>query len=132
MAGIFLASSLLACLVMATLLQSMNLANQEEEDLANQEEDLANQEEETSQNSADKMTSNKDCSEDEARRESVPKPKQLLITATVRQMSNREQLLLIPLTLWCGVEQGFFGADFTAVTILSFNNGLPNLVNLVH
>ena len=119
MTGIFLASSLLACLVMATLLQSMNLANQEEEDLANQEEDLANQEEETSQNSADKMTSNKDCSEDEARRESVPKPKQLLITATVRQMSNREQLLLIPLTLWCGVEQGFFGADFTAVTILS-------------
>ena len=121
MTGIFLASSLLACLVMATLLQPM--------DLANQEKDLANQEEETSQNSADKMTSNKDCSEDEARRESVPKPKQLLITATVRQMSNREQLLLIPLTLWCGVEQGFFGADFTAVTILSFDNDLPNLVN---
>ena len=115
MTGIFLASSLLACLVMATLLQPM--------DLANQEEDLANKEEETSQNLADKSrgegTSSKKSIEDETRRESLPKPKQLLITATVRQMSNREQLLLIPLTLWCGVEQGFFGADFTAVTILS-------------
>ena len=115
MAGIFLASSLLACLVMATLLQPMDLANQEEEDLANKEE-------ETSQNLADKSrgegTSSKKSIEDETRRESLPKPKQLLITATVRQMSNREQLLLIPLTLWCGVEQGFFGADFTAVTIL--------------
>ena len=119
MAGIFLASSLLACLVMATLLQPM--------DLANQEKDLSNQEEETSQNSADKMTSNKDCSEDETRRESLPKTKQLLMTATVRQMSNREQLLLIPLTLWCGVEQGFFGADFTAVTIPSFDSVLPTL-----
>ena len=24
------------------------------------------------------------------------------------------QLLLIPITLWSGIEQGFFGADFTA------------------
>ena len=124
MAGIFLASSLLACLVMATLLQPMDLANQEEEDLANHEMDLTNKEEETSQNLADKS---KKSSEDEATRESLPKPKQLLITATVRQMSNREQLLLIPLTLWCGVEQGFFGADFTAVTILSFDSVLPTL-----
>ena len=123
MAGIFLASSLLACLVMATLLQPM--------DLANQEEDLANKEEETIQNSAynkrREETSSKESSEDETRRESLPKPKQLLITTTVWQMSNRDQLLLIPLTLWCGVEQGFFGADFTAVGILSFDNALPSL-----
>ena len=120
MAGIFLASSLLACLVMATLLQPM--------DLANQEMDLPNKEEETSQNLADKSkegTSIKKISEDEGRRESLPRTKQLLMTATVRQMTNRDQLLLIPLTLWCGVEQGFFGADFTAVGILSFDNALP-------
>ena len=126
MAAIFLASSLLACLVMATLLQPMDLANQEEEDLANKEE-------ETSQNLADKSregTSSKKSNEDETRRESLPKTNQLLITATVRQMANRDQLLLIPLTLWCGVEQGFFGADFTAVRILSFDSAFPTLVNL--
>jgi hypothetical protein len=26
------------------------------------------------------------------------------------------QILIIPLTFWSGVEQGFFGADFTAVS----------------
>ena len=125
MAAIFLASSLLACLVMATLLQPM--------DLVDQEMDLVNQEEETSQNLADKSregTSSKKSNEDETRRESLPKTNQLLITATVRQMANRDQLLLIPITLWCGVEQGFFGADFTAVRILSFDSALPTLVNL--
>ena len=30
------------------------------------------------------------------------------------------QLMIIPLTFWSGVEQGFFGADFTAVSICSF------------
>ena len=127
MAGIFLASSLLACLVMATLLQPMDLANQEM-DLANKEMDLANEEEETSQNLADKSNegiSSKMRIEVETRRESLPRTKQLLITATVRQMTNRDQLLLIPLTLWCGVEQGFFGADFTAVGTLFFDKTLP-------
>ena len=28
------------------------------------------------------------------------------------------QLMIIPLTFWSGVEQGFFGADFTAVSIV--------------
>ena len=40
-----------------------------------------------------------------------------LIYATGRQMKNKKQLLLIPITIWSGLEQGFFGADFTAVNI---------------
>jgi hypothetical protein len=34
-------------------------------------------------------------------------------------MKNRNQLLLIPITIWSGLEQGFFGADFTAVISLA-------------
>ena len=30
-------------------------------------------------------------------------------------MKNKKQLLLLPITIWSGLEQGFFGADFTAV-----------------
>ena len=40
-----------------------------------------------------------------------------LIYATGRQMKNKKQLLLLPITIWSGLEQGFFGADFTAVNI---------------
>ena len=32
-----------------------------------------------------------------------------------RHMRKPKQLLMIPLTFWSGIEQGFFGADFTAV-----------------
>jgi hypothetical protein len=35
-------------------------------------------------------------------------------------MRDPNQLLVIPLTFWAGVEQGFFGADFTAVNIIFF------------
>jgi CDP-diacylglycerol pyrophosphatase len=38
-----------------------------------------------------------------------------LLVATIRQMKEPRQLLLIPLTMWSGIEQGFFGSDFTAV-----------------
>jgi hypothetical protein len=31
-------------------------------------------------------------------------------------MKDPSQLLVIPLTFWSGIEQGFFGADFTAVS----------------
>jgi hypothetical protein len=31
-------------------------------------------------------------------------------------MKKNYQQLLIPLTIWSGLEQGFFGADFTAVS----------------
>jgi len=31
-------------------------------------------------------------------------------------MKKKNQILIIPLTFWSGVEQGFFGADFTAVS----------------
>ena len=34
-------------------------------------------------------------------------------------MKNKKQLLLLPITIWSGLEQGFFGADFTAVIYLS-------------
>jgi len=37
-----------------------------------------------------------------------------LLVATFRHMMKKEQLLIIPLTFWSGIEQGFFGADFTA------------------
>jgi len=39
--------------------------------------------------------------------------KQLLV-ATFRHMKKKNQILIIPLTFWSGIEQGFFGADFTA------------------
>ncbi len=38
-----------------------------------------------------------------------------LFFATFRQMRNPVQLLLIPITIWSGMEQGFFSADFTQV-----------------
>ena len=43
-----------------------------------------------------------------------------LVAATFKHMFERRgyQLMIIPLTFWSGVEQGFFGADFTAVSIL--------------
>ena len=38
-----------------------------------------------------------------------------LLRATLAHCArDRRQLLLIPITLWSGIEQGFFGADFTA------------------
>ena len=40
-----------------------------------------------------------------------------LLVATFRHMKKKNQILIIPLTFWSGVEQGFFGADFTAVSI---------------
>ena len=38
-----------------------------------------------------------------------------LLVATFRHLKNKNQLLVIPITIWSGIEQGFFGADFTAV-----------------
>ena len=37
-----------------------------------------------------------------------------LLVATFSHMKKPYQILIIPLTFWSGVEQGFFGADFTA------------------
>jgi len=37
-----------------------------------------------------------------------------LLVATFRHMKKKEQILVIPITFWSGIEQGFFGADFTA------------------
>ena len=34
-----------------------------------------------------------------------------------RQLGSAKQLLIVPITFWSGLEQGFFGADFTAVPI---------------
>ena len=39
-----------------------------------------------------------------------------LLVATFRHMKKKEQILVIPITFWSGIEQGFFGADFTAVS----------------
>jgi hypothetical protein len=48
-----------------------------------------------------------------------------LLVATFKHMKKPYQLLIIPLTFWSGVEQGFFGADFTAVSILVIQNKNP-------
>ncbi len=37
-----------------------------------------------------------------------------LLLATFNHLKNPYQILIIPLTFWSGIEQGFFGADFTA------------------
>ena len=39
-----------------------------------------------------------------------------LFIATFKHIAKPYQILIIPLTFWSGVEQGFFGADFTAVS----------------
>ena len=39
-----------------------------------------------------------------------------LLVATFKQMIVKEQLLVIPITFWSGIEQGFFDAEFTAVS----------------
>ena len=41
--------------------------------------------------------------------------KQLLV-ATFQHMKKKNQIFIIPLTLWSGIEQGFFNADFLAVS----------------
>ena len=48
-----------------------------------------------------------------------------LFKATYKHMKKPFQLLIIPLTFWSGVEQGFFGADFTAVSEF----GLSSLIH---
>lgn len=54
-----------------------------------------------------------------------------LLIATARHMRKKEQLLLIPLTIWSGLEQGFFGADFTAVKMLLFIHFLSRSIQVV-
>ena len=39
-----------------------------------------------------------------------------LLVATLHHLRKKKQLLIVPITFWSGVEQGFFGADFTAVS----------------
>lgn len=43
-----------------------------------------------------------------------------LFVATFQQMKNPYQIILIPLTLWCGFEQAFLTADFTEVLPKTF------------
>jgi hypothetical protein len=42
-------------------------------------------------------------------------------------MKDPNQLLIIPITFWVGVEQGYFGADYTAVGDFS-NLSIKNLI----
>ncbi len=39
-----------------------------------------------------------------------------LLISSIKHMKNLNQLLLIPLTVWSGLEQSFLGAQFTKVT----------------
>ena len=43
-----------------------------------------------------------------------------LLVATFQHMRQPLQLLVIPLTVWSGVEQAFINADFTAVSIFYY------------
>ena len=38
-----------------------------------------------------------------------------LLISTIKHLRNGNQLLLIPLTIWSGLEQSFLGAQFTKV-----------------
>lgn len=38
-----------------------------------------------------------------------------LLISTIKHMKNINQLFLIPLTIWSGLEQSFLGAQFTKV-----------------
>lgn len=40
----------------------------------------------------------------------------VLVAATFNQLRHPYQLLIVPLTIWSGVEQAFLGADYTAVS----------------
>lgn len=41
-----------------------------------------------------------------------------LLSATTYQLKKPNQQLLIPITLWIGMEQAFIGADYTQVRML--------------
>ena len=134
MAGIFLASSLLACLAMASLLQPMVMMMmmimimlliilmasflqmmvqvEKEEEASNSVaantregalDDLGTEDSSTihqmSSKDHGKYNEHDHDHKDDMRKESVPR-RQHLITATVRQMAKKDQLLLIPVTLW--------------------------------
>lgn len=40
-----------------------------------------------------------------------------LLSATAYQLKKPYQQLLIPITIWIGMEQAFIGADFTQVSL---------------
>jgi hypothetical protein len=42
-----------------------------------------------------------------------------LLISTVKHMRDMNQLLLIPLTIWSGLEQSFLGAQFTKVKLFN-------------
>lgn len=42
-----------------------------------------------------------------------------LLVNTLRHLRNKNQLLIIPLTMWSGFEQAFISADFTRVKFLN-------------
>lgn len=44
-----------------------------------------------------------------------------LLSATAYQLKKPYQQLLIPITVWIGMEQAFIGADFTQVKFLYKN-----------
>jgi hypothetical protein len=49
----------------------------------------------------------------------------ILLISTIKHMRKGNQLLLIPLTIWSGLEQSFLGAQFTKVE--KFNQLFPLL-----
>ena len=55
--------------------------------------------------------------------QSLPIPSTKSENKILRQLGRKKQLLIVPLTFWSGIEQGFFGADFTAVSVAGVLKG---------
>lgn len=48
-----------------------------------------------------------------------------LLISTITQMKERNQVLIIPITLWMGFSLGYMGADFTK-SFVACSRGSPN------
>ena len=57
--------------------------------------------------------------ESEERRNKDKKSGFELVVATFLHLKKPYQLLILPLTIWSGMEQGFFFSDYTAVSKMS-------------
>ena len=51
-----------------------------------------------------------------------------LLLSTLRHLRHKEQILLIPITMYSGFEQGFYNAEFSKVGDPSFQKHLKNIM----
>ena len=53
-----------------------------------------------------------------------------LLIATFKHLKNRKMQLMVPLTMFCGLEQGFVFGDFTKVFNEYFNAYIMQIMSL--